>query len=668
MSRNGQPINLYTNKSKEILKEYNISVPENFMFSKSNVIIGTNGCGKTRFLKAIRDIYRKNRKNKVMYGYFPNLSSNKNNVTKSKELPPYTLYESLQNSELEFDDFLKEIERQNEDFIPQLLTYQSRLQKERGEKTLDTLITVFSSLSAKEIFVENSKVFIRDKQNRSLNLKDAISEFSPGELMIFYISVFISLQKSTAQKSVIILDEPECHLHPKALLKFINLLKESDYFSSIWIATHSLFLVPEFDFKEIVYIDNSNIIPRKSTIYKDIFTDLLGEDIGKTTQFLASLSQWEYCQYMAECFFDPDVVDTINPEDEQVRLFLKFVEEHNTLKVLDFGGGSARLGLSLLQSENYIADKIKYEIYDPNPKYKGKKFPIYRHTEKIDKKYDCVVMMNVLHEIEPKKWRSIFMDIYSLLNENGYLLFVETAVLNKGEMPTKEGFLVLDSGELQILFSSIIPLTTIKIKNNQKSVCVPIPKELLRRVTPKTVNAAISLLESQTYEKLKTERNQANFKTSRYYAFLSQQYINAKLYVESISNKKTKSKPPTLSKPGIAELMESVYRDVSAIKFARKLRHYLDNKIKVNSNTLVLYQLTCQVLDDFILGETINKLSLNICWNHIMKLEKEHEPKETTVLFLLCLYILGEENSKNHINSNYLLYIEKIVQKILSQK
>lgn len=666
--RNGQPINLCTNKSKAILKEYNISVPDNFMFSKSNVVIGTNGCGKTRFLRAIRDIYRKDRKHKVMYGYFPNLSSNKNNITKSKELPPYTLYESLQNSELEFEDFLKEIEIQNEDFIPQLLTYQSRLQKERGEKTLDTLTDVFSSLSAKEIFVDNSKVFIRDKQNRSLNLKDAILEFSPGELMIFYISVFISLQKNTGQKSVIILDEPECHLHPKALLKFIKILKESDYFSSIWIATHSLFLVPEFDFKELVYIDNSNIIPRKSTIYKNIFTDLLGEDISKTTQFLASLSQWEYCQYMAECFLDPDVVDTINPEDEQVRLFLKFVEEHNTLKVLDFGGGSARLGLSLLESENYISDKIKYEIYDPKPKYKGKKFSIYRSIDKIDGKYDCVVMMNVLHEIEPKKWKSIFMEIYSLLNEGGYLLFVETAVLNKGEMPTKEGFLVLDSGELQILFSSVIPLTTIKIKKNQKSVCVPIPKELLKRVTRKTVNAAISSLESQTYEKLKAERNQANFKTSRYYAFLSQQYINAKLYVESNVNKKNESKSPAPSKPGIDQLMESVFRDVSTIKFARKLRNYLDNKIKVNSNTLVLYQLTCEALDDFILGETITKLSLNVCWNHILKLEKEHEPKETTVLFLLCLYILGEEKSKNRINSNYLFYIEKIVQEILLQK
>lgn len=663
---NGKHINLCSNRSKEILNQYNISVPDNFVFSKANVVIGTNGCGKTRFLRAVRDIYRKNHKHKVMYGYFPNLSSNKNSVTKSSELPPFTLYESLQNSELEFDDFLKEIERQNEDFIPQLLTYQSRLQKERGEIALDTLITVFSSLSDKEIFVDNSKVFIKDRMDRTLSLKEAILDFSPGELMIFYISVFLSLQKNSGQKSVIILDEPECHLHPKALLKFIQILKESDYFSSIWIATHSLFLVPEFEFKELVYIDNSSVIPRRSTIYKNIFTDLLGEDIIKTTQFLASLSQWEYCQYMAECFLDPDVIDTINPKDEQVLLFLKFLESHPTLKVLDFGGGSARLGLSLLESENYLSDKIKYEIYDPNPEYKGKKFRIYRSVDKIEEKYDCIVMMNVLHEIEPSEWKSIFMDIHSLLNDGGYLLFVETAVLNKGEMPTKEGFLVLNNSELQTLFSSISPFTPLKLKEKQKSICVPIPKDFLKRVSRKSINDSIEVLESQTYEKLKAERSKANFQTSRYYAFLTQQYLNAKLYVESTTKKTSKRKTQISAKPGIDQIMESILMNVSTIKFARKLRGYLDNKVRVNSNTLVLYQLICESLDNFILGEPVTNIALNACWSNVLQLEKVHEPKETTVLFLLCLYIMGDRKSGNRINSNYLLYIERILHEILS--
>lgn len=663
---NGKYINLCTNRSKEILNQYDISVPDNFVFSKANVIIGTNGCGKTRFLRAVRDIYRKNHKHKVMYGYFPNLSSNKNSVTKRSELPPFTLYESLQNSELEFDDFLKEIERQNEDFIPQLLTYQSRLQKERGEIALDTLITVFSSLSDKEIFVDNSKVFIKDRMDRTLSLKEAIFDFSPGELMIFYISVFLSLQKNSGQKSVIILDEPECHLHPKALLKFIQILKESDYFSSIWIATHSLFLVPEFEFKELVYIDNSSVIPRRSTIYKNIFTDLLGEDIIKTTQFLASLSQWEYCQYMAECFLDPDVIDTINPKDEQVLLFLKFLESHPTLKVLDFGGGSARLGLSLLESENYLSDKIKYEIYDPNPEYKGKKFRIYRSVDKIEEKYDCIVMMNVLHEIEPSEWKSIFMDIHSLLNDGGYLLFVETAVLNKGEMPTKEGFLVLNNSELQTLFSSISPFTPLKLKEKQKSICVPIPKDFLKRVSRKSINDSIEVLESQTYEKLKAERSKANFQTSRYYAFLTQQYLNAKLYVESTTKKTSKRKTQISAKPGIDQIMESILMNLSTIKFARKLRGYLDNKVRVNSNTLVLYQLICESLDNFILGEPVTNIALNACWSNVLQLEKVHEPKETTVLFLLCLYIMGDRKSGNRINSNYLLYIERILHEILS--
>ena len=71
-----------------------------------------------------------------MYGYFPGLSHNKSAINEESELPICTLYESLQESDIEFEDFLREIELHNEEYIPQLLTYHSRLQKERGEKEL----------------------------------------------------------------------------------------------------------------------------------------------------------------------------------------------------------------------------------------------------------------------------------------------------------------------------------------------------------------------------------------------------------------------------------------------------------------------------------------------------------------------------------------------------
>lgn len=66
---------------------------------------------------------------------------------------------------------------------------------------------------------------------------------------------------------------------------------------------------------------------------------------------------------------------------------------------------------------------------------------MYEDFKQITKKYDCVVLMNVLREIEPSEWASIFNQIENVLNDNGYLLFVEERVLHTGEMHINTGIL-----------------------------------------------------------------------------------------------------------------------------------------------------------------------------------------------------------------------------------
>ncbi len=661
----------------KILNKYNISIPNNFIFSNINVVIGSNGAGKTRFLRAIRELYHSNEKNNVMYGYFPGLSHSKTAIIKDNELPLCTLYESLQETEIEFEDFLREIELQNEDYIPQLLNYHSRLQRERGEKALNTLQNTFFEISGQEIVFEDNTIYISDKNGKKSPLNEVITLFSPGELMIFYISVFLSLQKNSNKKRIIILDEPECHLHPKALLKFIQLLKESNYFTTIWIATHSLFLIPEFEFKDIIYIDDSKIVPRNSSTYRNILSDLLGEDTDRTSQFISSLSQWQYCEYIAECFIDPDVIDIINPKDEQVLLFLDFIKKHETIKVLDFGGGSARLGLSLKQSTNTNTSKITYEIYDKKPQYKGDEFKVYTSLQSINQKYDCIVMMNVLHEIDPKDWVSVFIEIDSLLKETGNLLFVETSILNKGEMPNKTGYLVLDSEELQILLSSSKKLNPIIIKESQKSICIPIPKKLLRNVNEFSVKSAIESLESTTLKSIKNEREKADFKTSRYYAFLSQMYINAKLYNDS--NHKTieieSPKKPVVRKnvhrnqiPSSTHSIDSILavstNGAPLIQLSIELIKNLE-KIKITKQNGAAYGIISKGLRDLYEGRKTKENDLQLGWKEVLLLEKNHEAKEIISLFLLSLFVLGEKKAKNRINNNgYITYIKPLLEKI----
>lgn len=651
---------------QNVLKTYNIEIPNNFVFSDINIVIGSNGSGKTRLLRAVREIYRINAKNKVMYGYFPHLSHSRTDIIPNNDLPLCTLYESLQENEIEFEDFLKEIELHNEEYIPQLLTYHSRLQKERGEKALKTLQDTFLAISGQEIIFENGVVYIKDRNAKISPLKDIICLFSPGELMIFYMSVFLSLQKNSNKKRVIILDEPECHLHPKALLEFVRLLKESKYFTSIWIATHSLFLVPEFDFKNIIYVDNSKVCPRSSKLYKDILVNLLGEDIDKTTQFLTSLSQWQYSEYIAECFTNPDVIDTINPEDEQVKLFINFIDTHKTMRVLDFGGGSARLGLSIKESDNKNAKQIVYEIYDPSPQYTGKDFTIHKSLNSIKDKYDCIVMMNVLHEIEPNDWIEIFNNIHRMLNENGYLLFVETSVLNKGEMPNKTGFLVLDIEELKILFSCSNRLSRIVLKDGQKSICTPIPKETLANITNSSIAETIAALEKRSLKNIIAERKKANFETSRYYAFLTQQYINAKIFNDSNKSLSIHPRANTRQLIDIGDFSKS-HQYVSSFEFNQKLVNYLEHLTlpTTHHDTRRAFDLLRTRLHFRCNGMEISQDDLNMLWREFLAMERNREAKFLISFFLLCLYALGEKRSKNRIvNNGYQPHIEYIINTI----
>ena len=67
------------------------------------------------------------------------------------------------------------------------------------------------------------------------------------------------------------------------------------------------------------------------------------------------------------------------------------------------------------------------------------------------------------------------------------MIFVEVSALTVGEMPNENGYYVLGTEELNILFGLKEPLFEVKIKDEQKSVCVPIKKGWLNDVTNESI-------------------------------------------------------------------------------------------------------------------------------------------------------------------------------------
>lgn len=639
------------------LRKNNIQVPDNYEFAKMNLVIGPNGSGKTRFLNAVKGLYGLCGVN-VLYGYFPALSDRKiSGKERGGELPEWTLYESLYDENVSFSDFFREIEWQNETFIPSLLVYHSKRQKVFGEKALRIVFDSFRILTGKEVVSQEERLFIRRPDGSQEALSEALTIMSPGELMLFYMSIFLAIQQNGKKNKVIILDEPESHLHPKALLSFLKMLRQTDDFQEIWIATHSLFVVPEFAFEEITYLYDSAVRKRTSKLYQDIMAEVLGDEEGKTRNFFASLSQWQYCEFLAECFTDPTVIDTVNARDEQVQLFKKCLKENKPYRILDCGGGSGRLGLSLKAAQDGDMQNICYEIYDRDPSYTGKEFRVYKEWKEVKGSYDCIVMMNFLHEVEPPKWVKLFQDVHRVLKEKGHLVFVEVAALSQGEMPNRSGYFVLGKGELEILFGCQEELEEIRHREAQKSCCILVPREKLAIVDDKRVNMAIAYLKRRMMNNIREIRQNENVgerngRNGRYYAFLTQQYINVELFLEKETGDAAVGEEALPPQNRSVKNAEKINRLLKALDVLDAMRWNPSSEI--STDTWIYFSQAVRMYQKY--GK-ISKTKMAGCWEYIRELENKQADKKGIALLLMMIGDMGDPDGYNKILGNYNEYM-----------
>jgi ABC-type cobalamin/Fe3+-siderophores transport system ATPase subunit/SAM-dependent methyltransferase len=547
---------------------------EQVVFSRKNLVIGKNGSGKTRFLKALETGKReKAGKEIVITLYFSEIQSYYNKVLESQEknpdeaiheIYPYDLL--LEDDESSFFDFLQAMEKDHSNFLRNILSILSmkRTKKNtRARATLRELNELMMEFLEKRIKIDSDEknIEIEKVENetviRSLPLEEAMSEFSPGELMLFYLCVFLIIIKRKYNEGIVlIIDEPELHLHPRALVKLIEILRRSDNISELWIATHSLFLVPLFAFEEIIFMQQNAIYSRSSQLYKDLYNSLVGLENISIFDFLESLDNWQYYQFIAECFCLPEPVDKIDINDEQFRKLLNGLKAkigNNPIQMLDYGAGKCRIWecMQLLPESELKKNSVVYTAYEPYPEEdENRPFKMYRDFKDIysdEQKFHVVVLMNVLHEIEGKQWEKTFREIDDVLFDDGLLIFLEVTSLSKGEQPYgQDGYLVLQDEQIKILFNDA-NIVNMKKSPEEKSNCWMITKKQVGSVTKNTINESINALCEISYDRLKIEFQKriecahqnadehSKIISARRYAFLSQQYLNALLTKEILN-------------------------------------------------------------------------------------------------------------------------------------
>lgn len=558
------------------------------VFSKKNLIIGKNGSGKTRFLKALEQEKKgKDKKEIVITLYFPeiqafynsDLSKLQEEITKdsTQEIYPYDLL--LDNEDNSFYDFLKIMESDRGGFLENILAVLSMKKTQKtikAMKTFEELNKILSEFLEKRIHMEQSenKIYIEktdDTEVRRLPLTEALSEFSPGELMLFYLCVFLmTIKRKSSNSVVLIIDEPELHLHPRALIKMVKTLMDFESVSELWIASHSLFLVPLFSFDEIVYMDQGNALRRNSQTYKKLYDSLVGLENVDVFEFLKSLDNWQYYQFIIECFCLPEPVDKVDINDEQFRKLLSSIRDNlkfGPIQMLDYGAGKCRIWecMQLLPDSEIEKNNVVYTAYEPYPEdVEGISVKLYTKFEDIykDKRhFHVVVLMNVLHEIELEQWEQTFQNINNILSEDGVLIFLEVLSLTKGEQPYgNNGYLVLQDEQVKILFGDN-NIVNMRKEPQEKSNCWMITKKQIGNVTSQTIEASIISLRDTSLNVLRSEfqkrikyahqKNDSFEKqiAARKYAFLSQQYINAflslGLYIGKSTSRAHKVKPAT---------------------------------------------------------------------------------------------------------------------------
>lgn len=415
-----------------------------------------------------------------------------------------------------------------------------------------------------EKFLRTKIGWDKDGYSTLFGMPIAKAQLSAGQSVILQLCIAIFAQGGTLSNHVIFMDEPENHLHPSAVIDLLDAIKEQNPNGQIWIATHSIPLLSHFDESSIWYVDEGSVsyAGRKPEL---VLNGLLGneERIHKLRDFAGLPAELARNRFAFECLQPPTVVlsDSRDPQIKQLHQQLKIIwEDKVAINFLDFGAGKGRLISYLNEYEGVSSSSLNYYAFDSSPQYRDicirNISTIYDEGEsryhssieslrtKLDDHFfDVVVLSNVLHEIEHRKWCSVFQSIMSLLRDDGYLLIIEDCRLPVGELPHQNGFLVLNTLHLKKLFG--IPSDETRfiahdarfdsVEDRGRLMAHLIPKKYLNQATIETIKSAVIEVKSTALTEIATIRSQASsYSRGLAHAFWVQQLANATLILSEM--------------------------------------------------------------------------------------------------------------------------------------
>lgn len=275
-----------------VVFDFDYDIKSEFFSRRIYAIIGKNGVGKSTFLKTFLSDYG-NKKPDLFEGNIP-----KYTIPILVSTSMFDSYD-LANSDFTFEyrycgvyDFENKKIKDEKDQIKTLLT-ECKLINEKSSPFNNLSFQTYSVLSA--LFSSNivdTFMYKKTEENVGANYQinlDELENFyktlSSGEKVLLYCS--ISIIANIRNDSLILIDEPETHLHPNAIETFLQSIYElvENFKSYAVLVTHSPLIIREMK-ADSVYIleregETSNLRkPRRETLGANLTT--LTDDIFGT--------------------------------------------------------------------------------------------------------------------------------------------------------------------------------------------------------------------------------------------------------------------------------------------------------------------------------------------------------------------------------------------------
>lgn len=447
---------------------------------------------------------------------------------------------------------------------PFVMNRQTVIQQQQDAKLFNTILR--SLLGGEISFTVDGTEILPLFRGRPLDM----NELSTGERILLTWAISLHRQGPRLSRSIILIDEPESHLHHEACIRALTKLRDEVLGpeGQIWLATHSVPLLAWGGLDAVHFVKDGTIVfagNKVTSVVESLLGGKEGRDRLKT--FLSDADEIAFMEFAVQCVLPAGVADPKTGDKQEtqfIEMLSQRISSQQPIRILDFSAGKGRFGSALRErlatyQDAPLRPQLEYHAYNA-PQFTDdavkeackERIAALEQPGSVDDYYweslsqlqakhgqtfSLITLCNVLHEIKPESWPAVFRDVEALLAPDGVLLVMEDLFPPVGELPNERGYLLLDEFGLGLLFGDPKGPRVLQKREN-RLLAVEIPKPLVARVTPQTREAALRYIRDHAKEQVSRIRSAVtpapSHRVGREHAHYSMLFTNASLALESV--------------------------------------------------------------------------------------------------------------------------------------